>query len=274
MSRTHMPLLTVAPNGARRGKADHPALPVTIDETAETARACLDAGADAIHLHVRDAGGGHVLDAGLYARAVAAVDRATGGRLFVQVTTESAGLYAPADLRRLLAEVEAPAVSIALRELLPDGAGEAEEAAAADCYRSVRARGILIQHFLHTPADLDRFCALAARGVVPDDTLDLLFVLGRHGADDTDPAQLAEYLTRLGRGGLAGRAEWAVCAFGRMETRGLAAALAMGGKARVGFENSLHHADGTRARDNADRVAAIARIVAALGRGPGADRLP
>ncbi|WP_375214420.1 3-keto-5-aminohexanoate cleavage protein, partial [Aquabacterium sp.] len=35
-----LPRLMVAPTGARRGKGDHPALPVTDDEIVETWRAC------------------------------------------------------------------------------------------------------------------------------------------------------------------------------------------------------------------------------------------
>ena len=38
-------LLAVAPNGARKTKADHPALPITPDEIGRTAAACAEAGA-------------------------------------------------------------------------------------------------------------------------------------------------------------------------------------------------------------------------------------
>ena len=58
-----LPKLMVAPNGARRLKKDHPAVPLTINETVETAKACYKEGAEAIHLHVRDKNGQHVLDA-------------------------------------------------------------------------------------------------------------------------------------------------------------------------------------------------------------------
>ena len=37
---TGLPSLMVAPNGARRSKSDHPALPVTLPEIVATARAC------------------------------------------------------------------------------------------------------------------------------------------------------------------------------------------------------------------------------------------
>ena len=55
-----LPKLMVAPNGARKIKKDHPAVPLTISETVETAKSCYKAGAGAIHLHVRDKEGQHV----------------------------------------------------------------------------------------------------------------------------------------------------------------------------------------------------------------------
>ena len=61
-----LPRLMVAPNGARKIKKDHPAVPLTISETVATAKSCYEAGAGAIHLHVRDKEGQHVLDAGLH----------------------------------------------------------------------------------------------------------------------------------------------------------------------------------------------------------------
>ena len=66
-------VLTVAPNGARAGRHDHPALPLDPAALAATARACLDAGAAVLHLHVRDANDRHSLDAGRYREALAAV---------------------------------------------------------------------------------------------------------------------------------------------------------------------------------------------------------
>ena len=50
-----LPSLMVAPNGARKVKKDHPEVPLTIKETVEVAKNCFEAGAKAIHLHVRNA---------------------------------------------------------------------------------------------------------------------------------------------------------------------------------------------------------------------------
>jgi uncharacterized protein (DUF849 family) len=59
---------------------------------------------------------------------------------------------------------------------------------------------------------------------------------------------------------------WSLCAFGRREAACAIAAAALGGHARVGFENNLHLPDGSLAPDNAALVAAVARGAAALGK--------
>ena len=79
-------IVTVAPNGAYKQAADHPAVPLTAAALAQEARACLDAGAAMMHMHVRDAQGRHSLDAQAYRDALAAVKQAVGDSLLVQVT--------------------------------------------------------------------------------------------------------------------------------------------------------------------------------------------
>ena len=256
-----MPRLTVAPNGARHGKAAHPAVPVTIPELADCARACLDAGARGIHLHVRDAAGVHVLDADAFNRAAEAVDRATGGAMRVQATTEAVGRFTPADQIALLAGLRTPAVSVAMREMIPDAA---HEGAAAQALAAATARGIAVQYILFTPAEIAVFADRVARGVIPDAALDVLFAVGHYTIGDSEPAMLADFVAAWRASPVAPRAEWMVCGFGQPETRVLAAALALGGKARVGFENSFLMADGSTAPDNAARVAQIAALARTL----------
>lgn len=253
--------ITVAPNGARRGLADHPALPVSIDAVAATAAACHAAGAGTIHLHVRDDAGAHSLDAQRYVAAIRAVEAATGGAMGVQITTEAAGCYDVAAQRALLEQVAAQAASVALRELVPD---PSEEAATAAALTAAAERGIALQYILYEPGEIAWLADLVVRGVVPAG-FEVLFVMGRYDAGGSDPERLVDWLWAWQASGLAGQAPWMVCAFGPSETRVLAAALALGGKARVGFENNLHRPDGTVAADNAERVAAIAGLAAAMG---------
>ena len=113
-----LPRLMVAPNGARRTKTDHPAIPVTIPETVETAKLCAAAGAGAMHLHVRDSEQRHVLDAGLYREALAELGMAVPEMHF-QITTEAVGRYRPEDMRQLAYDVMPPGISIGVLEMMP-----------------------------------------------------------------------------------------------------------------------------------------------------------
>lgn len=246
-----LPRVMVAPNGARRTKADHPALPMTIAETAETAARCAAAGAGAIHAHLRDSRGAHWLDAGAYRELIAEVARAAPG-LPVQITTEAAGRYSPAEQRALLRQITPEGVSIALAEMLADG----DRAAARRCYHALAEAGVAVQHILYDADQLGWLAAEQAAGTLPPGRMQMLFVLGRYAAGQpADAAMLDPFLARLAASNLP--ADWAVCAFGQAETACLVRALGLGGAVRVGFENNLLMADGRLARDNAERVADI-----------------
>src|SRR4051794_6185519 len=95
MQRLAPVLVAVAPNGARKSRNDHPRLPITAIELAACAQECLGAGASMLHMHVRDNLGKHSLDAKVYAEAITAIRQRVGDDLVLQVTTDSAGLYAP-----------------------------------------------------------------------------------------------------------------------------------------------------------------------------------
>jgi 3-keto-5-aminohexanoate cleavage enzyme len=117
-------VVAVAPNGGRRTKADHPALPITADELARAAAQCLEHGASMVHLHVRDAEGKHCLNVDAYRSAIARICRAVGDRLVIQITSEALGRYSPAEQRAVVLETNPEAVSLALRELAPEKADE------------------------------------------------------------------------------------------------------------------------------------------------------
>ncbi|MBI1218612.1 MAG: 3-keto-5-aminohexanoate cleavage protein [Rhodobacteraceae bacterium] len=242
----------VAPNGARLGRADHPALPLTIAELVDCALACRAVGADGLHAHVRDTEGRHVLDAGLY-RELLKEMAALAPRMLVQITTEAVGRYSPAEQRQLVSAVQPAAVSVALREILSDG----DLAAAMNFWREAAEAGIAVQHILYDPGEVMHLARLAASGALPEGPLQVLYVLGRYTAGrGSAPADLTPFLDAA----LAfpESPDWALCAFGRTETACLAAGLIKGGKLRVGFENNLWMADGTVAPNNAARVREVA----------------
>lgn len=250
---TPLPDLMVAPTGARRGKSDHPELPVTLPEILATAQACHRAGAQGLHLHVRDAAGAHSLDPGLYQEATAALSE-TVPDMFVQITSEAAGRYGPDAQIEVIRALRPPSVSAAVRELVPD---PAQEPAAQAFYHWAAEAGVIIQHIVYAPSELARFVGLVRSGVIPGTHHQLQLVLGTYAdPDSSHPEDLGGFLDQMGRAPELGF-DWMLCAFGAAETACLLAAAARGGKMRVGFENSLWHADGRVARDNADRVRAV-----------------
>jgi len=251
--------LAVAPNGGRRTTADHPALPTTPAALARCAARAAEAGAAMIHLHVRDARGRHVLDPAASAEADAAVRAAVGPEMVIQQTSESLGRYSPAEQRAAVMATRSEAVSLALRELVPDAT---EEAAFGDLIAALLARDCVPQIILYDAQDLSRLRGLLARGVLPVADVPVLVALGRYdGGTGARPRMLLPLL----EAGLSAFGHWTVCAFGPQETRTVVAGALMGGHVRVGFENNLHLPDGSIAADNADLVAATAKALAALG---------
>jgi 3-keto-5-aminohexanoate cleavage enzyme len=262
MTMTTLPatLITVAPNGAYKQRADHPALPLTAYALAQEAKQCLEAGAGMVHLHVRTAQGAHLLDAEAYADATRAIRRAVGQELVVQVTTEAAQRYAPPAQMAVVRALRPEAASFSIAELVPDAAAEAE---AAPFFAWVHREGIMAQYILYSPAELARYRDLKRRGVLPGERDMVLFVLGRYAAGQcSDPRDLLPFLTPAPEA----HTPWSVCAFGPSENACVLTAAALGGHARVGFENNLWLADGRLAPDNAALVAQVRAGLTLLGR--------
>ncbi len=261
--------IMVAPNGARRTKADHPRLPITIAETAREVARCADAGASAVHVHVRDAEGVHVLDADLYRDVTAAIAREAGTDIVVQATTEAVGRYSPQQQIAMVRDLKPEAVSVGLREVLPS---EDLVPAAADFYAWCFAERIAVQHILYDLGDLHAFLEFVRRGVIPGSHWSVLYVLGRYTTNqESDPNTLRTFLDVMDTAEERHSTAWTICAFGRGETTSATAAMAMGGHARVGFENSLWGPDGSLMSGN-DAVVVRARSIADLLGRPSTDR--
>ena len=249
-----LPRLMVAPNGARRTKSDHPALPIELEELVETAVACQKAGAEGIHVHVRDEKGEHSLDVGRYREAISAIEQAAPG-LFVQVTSEAAGRFEPEDQMAMIRELRPASVSLAPSELMRP---PVDKATAGEFYTWTRDAGIGIHHIAYTPEQLRRILEFIEEGIIPGTEHQLQLVIGSYaGTEPSRPEDLERYLDlmKARKGELS--LDWMICAFGAAETACLAYAAARGGKVRVGFENSFWNADGSLANDNAERVAEV-----------------
>lgn len=255
----HPLIITVAPNGAYKTKAQHTQLPLTAQEIATTAKQCVEAGAAMLHMHVRKPDGSHLLDVHAYQEATAAVRRAVGQELVVQITSEAANIYKPYEQMKIVRDTHPEAVSIGLREILKP------EVAVADVqafFAWLLEHEVMTQIILYDTADVLAWQSLCARGIVPPHAWFLLFVLGRY--TEGQRSRSRDLLPFLQVHDSVN--PWAICAFGAEEHSCAVAAAALGGHIRVGFENNLYLKDGSLAPNNAALVQQVAQAAECLAR--------
>ncbi len=252
-------IIAVAPNGGRRTKDDHPALPVTAEETARTAAECSEMGAAMLHVHVRRRDQRHSLDVDLYREAIAAVRREAGPDMVIQATTESVGLYGPDEQMAMVRALRPEAISMAMRELAPD---EDYKAQFSEFTAWLRRENIAGQVILYDRDDTARARAWAKEGVFDPKSLSVIFVTGKYNPPTTalplDLLPLYYDCADVFR-------DWMLCAFGPREAGCVTLAALLGGHCRVGFENNLDLPDGERAPDNAAIVAATVTALDSVG---------
>ncbi len=249
-----LPKLMVAPNGARKVKKDHPGVPLTISEIVTTAKSCNKVGAGAIHLHVRDKEGRHVLDVGLYKEALNELEHQVPN-MHIQVTTEAVGKYSPADMRKLAYDVTPPGASIGTSELIPSRKPEEED---IKLYKYLTEAGTKIQHILYKPEDIDLLIELLNKAEIPINDAWCLFVIGHYSGKISYSENILPFIKKMKEHNI--NLDWAICAFGKEEMNCLEKAISLGGKLRVGFENSLFMPNGEIAPDNHTKVDTINKL--------------
>lgn len=227
-------------------KTDHPAMPVSIEELARDATACVAAGARAIHLHPRDSEGRERLDAKVVDEVVVEVRKACG--VPVGVTT---GAWIEPDFHRRLELVRAWRA--------PDYTSvNLSEPGAAEFMRVLIQAGIGVEAGVWTVDDAER---LAASGLGERVTRILVepVEVGAAGAveliEDIHRAldRLGLMVPRLQHGD--GEATWVL----------LTDAIHRGFDTRIGLEDTLYEPNGERTAGNE----ALVRAARELGAGAG-----
>ena len=79
-----------------------------------------------------------------------------------------------------------------------------------------------------------------------------MFTIGHYSGKVSNPKKIPLFIQKLKDHNLI--ADWAVCAFSKEEIPCLKTAIKLGGKIRVGFENSLLMPDGSIAPDDVPKV--------------------
>jgi len=250
-------LITVAPTGAETAKADAPALPVTLDELVRAARACAEAGASVVHVHIRDDAAEPTLDLGRLQDTVAALRESTD--LVVQLSTGGAVSDPEADrLRVLEAEPDAASCTMGTVNFGPDVFVNRWEFV-VELHRRMQQREIVPEYEIF---DLGHLAALHRlldkHGPPYGGHVHCDLVMGVPGGMPGHVQTLTAAVQMLPAG-----ATFAATGVGRSTLPVMLAALAAGGHLRVGMEDTLTYAPGEPVRDNAQlvsRAAAAARL--------------
>ena len=251
MKLNPLPKIMVAPNGARHNRTHHPNIPLTDDALIKTVQACNMAGAGGAHLHIRDENGKHIIDGTRYRVLLDKLERVVPD-MYLQVTSESAGLYEAAQQQDMMRELRPSYVSVALREMVRKPEDWPEASA---FYNWALNNNLQIQHILYSPQELQQFISAIGDGHISGNHHLLQFVLGSYdGTVVSKPDQVSAYCDLLQAAPNEYYFDWMLCAFGKHETSCLIEAISNGGKARIGFENSFYNADGSVAASNAERI--------------------
>lgn len=241
-------LVKVCLNGDRT-RADHPAVPISADEVAREAGKAIDAGAGAVHVHAHGRDERESLESAAIAASVNAVREARPG-IPVGVST---GEWIEPDLGRRLD-------MIGSWDVLPDFASvNLSEIGALDVCFMLQGVGVGVEAGTASPDD----ARLLVKAGIAEECVRILVEpyeqdpeVAQRFIDEIDEILDAAGVAtpRLYHGNDA--ATWPL-----LET-----AVARGRDVRVGLEDTLLLPDGSRARDNADLVAAVASIAARSGR--------
>ena len=245
------PFIMIAPNGAHKTKIDIPTIPLTADEIALEAVRCESAGANGIHLHVRDVYLNHCLDYKLYKNHISKIKKKLP-KFFIQVTTESAGRFNPEAQRQLIDNLLPSGASISIKEMWK----EPDKKILANFYHRSQENGTEVQHIIYDKSDILLLSHAIKTGIIPRKALSYLLVLGRHDiVQESMPEDFFPLYAECEKKLSFQDCKKMLCAFGRNEISCLVTGVRFGFDCRIGFENNHLNEDGSFSSSNAERVA-------------------
>lgn len=270
-------VLTCAVTGNLTRPEQSPHLPITPSRIAEDCLAAAEAGAAAVHIHVRDPKtGAPSMDLDLYGQVVETIRRHDPA-VIINLTTGPGGRFVPSDddprvagpgttllpAERRVEHITALGPDICSLDLNTMNSGEQ---VVMNTPRSVARMARLIREAGAVP-ELECFDSgdlVLAQKLMDDGVLEApgLFTLvhGVRYAMPFSPAALAHARSLLPAG-----AAWSAFSIGRHAFPAVAQAFLLGGNVRIGLEDTVYLDRGVLARGNAELVAKARRIVEDLG---------
>jgi uncharacterized protein (DUF849 family) len=245
-------LITVAPTGAETRKADVPALPVTLDELASTAKECEALGASIIHIHIRDDDARPTLDPGRLRDTVAAIRAGTS--LIVQLSSGGA-VTDPEDARLAVVDAGPDMASCTMGTVnFGDDVFLNRWEFVVDLHTRMQERGVVPEYEIFDLGQLTSLQRLLDRhGLPAGGHVHVDLVMGVPGGmPGTAEALVA---CRQAIRDLPAGTTFSATGIGRSTIPVMLASLATGGHLRVGMEDTLTYAKGRPVESNMQLVA-------------------
>lgn len=272
-----MTILTCALTGNLTQPSQTPHLPITPAQLVDSALGAADAGAAAVHIHVRDPQtGAPSMELELYAEVVNALRRHRP-ELVINLTTGPGGRFVPSDDDPRVAgpgtTLLAPEQRVAhIAALKPDicsldlNTMNSGDQVVMNTSKNLRRMARVIREAGCVP-ELECFDSgdlVLAQALIADGTLQgpglYTFVMGvRYALPFSVPA------LQLARSLIAPEANWSAFAIGRHAFPAVAQTFLLGGQVRIGLEDTIYLDKGVLAKSNAELVAKARRIVEDLG---------
>jgi 3-keto-5-aminohexanoate cleavage enzyme len=256
-------IITAAITGAETTRKDQPNLPVTPKEQAAEAKACFEAGARVIHLHVREDDGKPTQRLERFADSIHAIREAVP-EIIIQISTGGAvgeafeKRIAPLQLKPEMATLNAGTLNFG-NDIFINHPNDIIRLA-----ESFKEYGVVPEIEVYESGMIDIVAKLIKNGNIVHDPLHVQFVLGVPGGMSGKPKNIlymAEHLHEL-----IPSATWGIAGIGRWHPTSVLMAMAMGGHIRVGFEDNIFYHKNQLATSNAQLVARVARIAEEVGR--------
>ncbi|HBG00830.1 MAG TPA: 3-keto-5-aminohexanoate cleavage protein [Firmicutes bacterium] len=251
-------IITAALTGAEVTREQQRHLPISPEEIGRAALEAYQAGAAIVHVHARTKDGSPTQHKQVYGEIQAMVT--AGSPVIFQPSTGGATWHSAEErLQPIYLNPEMATLSTGTcnfgREIFSNPQDFYETAA-----RLMQEREVKPEFEVFEAGMIDNALRLVKEGFVKA-PLHFNFVLGVPGALSASVRNLSFLVDSI-----PADATWTVSGIGRHETPLAAAAIAMGGHVRVGFEDNIYYARGELAKSNAQLVARIVRIAKELGR--------
>lgn len=255
-------IITAAICGAEVTKEQNPAVPYTVEEIVREAKSAVDAGAAIVHLHVREDDGTPTQSHVRFQECEEAIYKVCPDVILIPSTGGAVGM-SPEE--RLDSTNTTPIPEMATLDCGTCNFGDEIFDNTMPTMRAFGKRmiekGIKPEYECFEMGHLDTILTMARKGEVPGAPMQFNFVLGVPGCTPATVSNLAWMVNQIPAG-----STWTVTGVGRSAFPMAAAAIAMGGNVRVGFEDNIYLSKGVKASSNGELVAKVVRIAKELGR--------